>query len=52
MKNPSHPNEPSIHFRDPWRSALLVATLLFGAVSCKSEAPTNPADVDFHTGSE
>jgi len=53
MKNPSHPNEPSIPARHLWRSALwaalLAATLLFGVVSCKREAATKPADVDYYT---
>ena len=53
MKNPFHSSAPSPQVGHARRSALwatlLAATLLLGVVSCKQEAATKPADVDYYT---
>ena len=53
MKNRSHSNVPSPKARSGWRSALwatlLAAAFLLGVVSCRREAATKPADVDYYT---
>src|SRR5881409_100872 len=53
MNYSSRPNEPSVHARHSWRSilwpTLLAATFLLAVVSCKQQAATKPADVDYYT---